>query len=104
MSIVHSFVSAKSDGADATLVRPSDWNANHTFTGVTRNYITTAGTTGFSIYHNLNDLNASLIGWSATWPTNVQVVTIGLTNMDVMFSTPSFTNTDIFISNIEVIP
>jgi hypothetical protein len=30
MPIIHAFVSAKSDGGDATLVRPSDWNANHT--------------------------------------------------------------------------
>src|ERR1041385_321079 len=30
MPITHTFVSAKSDGGDATLVRPSDWNANHT--------------------------------------------------------------------------
>jgi hypothetical protein len=29
----HSLVSAKSDGGDATLVRPSDWNAPHTFIG-----------------------------------------------------------------------
>lgn len=26
----HTFVSAKADGADATLVRPSNWNADHT--------------------------------------------------------------------------
>lgn len=30
MGIKHTFASAKSDGADATLVRPSNWNANHT--------------------------------------------------------------------------
>jgi hypothetical protein len=30
MPITHTFVSAKSDGADATLVQPGDWNANHT--------------------------------------------------------------------------
>lgn len=29
MPIKHAFTSAKSDGADATLVRPSNWNANH---------------------------------------------------------------------------
>ena len=31
-AVTHSFVSAKADGADATLVRPSNWNANHTVT------------------------------------------------------------------------
>ena len=29
MSSTHNFVSAISDGADATLVRPSNWNAAH---------------------------------------------------------------------------
>ena len=32
MSIKHAFESAKADGADATLVRPSNWNAEHTIT------------------------------------------------------------------------
>ena len=31
MPIKHAFTSAKSDGGDATIVRPSDWNAEHTF-------------------------------------------------------------------------
>ena len=30
MPITHAFTSAKSDGGDATLVKPSDWNAAHT--------------------------------------------------------------------------
>ena len=30
MAIKHAFTSAIADGADATLVRPSNWNANHT--------------------------------------------------------------------------
>lgn len=29
MGIKHSFVSPKSDGGDTTLVRPSNWNADH---------------------------------------------------------------------------
>jgi hypothetical protein len=29
MSTTHAKVSAKADGADATLVLPSDWNADH---------------------------------------------------------------------------
>jgi hypothetical protein len=34
VSVTHAFVSAKSDGSDTTLVKPSDWNAAHTVTGV----------------------------------------------------------------------
>lgn len=30
MSVTHTKVSAVSDGADTSLVRPSDWNATHT--------------------------------------------------------------------------
>lgn len=36
MGIAHAKVSAKADGGDATLVMPSDWNADHVFTGVPR--------------------------------------------------------------------
>lgn len=32
MPITHTFVSAVSDGADTTLVRPTNWNADHTIT------------------------------------------------------------------------
>ena len=35
MSVVHAFSSGKSDGGDATLVRPSNWNADHTVTTIT---------------------------------------------------------------------
>ena len=33
-SITHTFVSSKPDGPDDTVVRPSDWNAEHAITGV----------------------------------------------------------------------
>lgn len=32
--VKHAFVSAIGDGADATLVRPSNWNADHTLTSI----------------------------------------------------------------------
>lgn len=35
VAITHTFVSAIPDDADATLVRPSNWNATHTLTGIT---------------------------------------------------------------------
>lgn len=38
MAIKHTFVSAIADGADATLVRPSNWNANHTIDNNTITY------------------------------------------------------------------
>lgn len=35
ISLLHAFQSAKSDGADTSLVRPSNWNAEHTITMAT---------------------------------------------------------------------
>jgi hypothetical protein len=34
MGVTHTMVSGKSDGADASLVRPSDWNAAHTISNI----------------------------------------------------------------------
>lgn len=34
MSVTHPFVSAKADGPDTTVVRPTNWNAGHTITDI----------------------------------------------------------------------
>ena len=39
MPITHSKVSSVSDGADTTLVRPSDWNASHVTTGIIPEFV-----------------------------------------------------------------
>lgn len=46
ISVKHAFQSAKADGSDASLVRPSNWNAEHTITMATARLIgrSTAGT------------------------------------------------------------
>lgn len=46
VSLKHAFTSGKSDGGDATVVRPSNWNAEHTLTQATAKLLgrTTAGT------------------------------------------------------------
>jgi hypothetical protein len=46
VSLKHAFSSAKTDGADATLVQPSNWNAEHTLQLATNRLLgrTTAGT------------------------------------------------------------
>ncbi len=103
MAVVHEFVSAKSDGADDTLVRPSNWNADHRLTGVSRHSITVIGTTGYTIEHNLNSTWSYLIGWSTTWSTTLFVNRAGTTSMDVSFTSPSATPSDIFISHVETV-
>ena len=49
IQIKHAFTSAKGDGGDATLVRPSDWNAAHTTSMATGNILgrMTAGAGSF---------------------------------------------------------
>jgi len=46
VSLLHNFVSGKLDGTDATLVQPSNWNAQHTLQLGTAKLLgrTTAGT------------------------------------------------------------
>jgi hypothetical protein len=46
VSLKHAFTSPKTDGADATLVQPSNWNAEHTLQLETNRLLgrTTAGT------------------------------------------------------------
>jgi hypothetical protein len=46
VSLLHNFVSGKLDGTDATLVQPSNWNAEHTLQLGTGKLLgrTTAGT------------------------------------------------------------
>lgn len=39
-NITHTFISGKADDADNTLVRPSDWNADHTITSIDSDDIT----------------------------------------------------------------
>ena len=44
LSLKHAFQSAKTDGADNTLVQPSNWNADHTLTGSNNILFGTNGT------------------------------------------------------------
>lgn len=39
LDVKHTFVSAKADGGDATLVQPSNWNASHTMTLATQRVV-----------------------------------------------------------------
>ena len=82
MSITHSFISGKSDGGDATLVRPSDWNADHV--GGLDNPMTDegdliiggggstfadllAGLSGSGVGATVLSTNAGAGGWQSGW-------------------------------------
>jgi hypothetical protein len=75
MAVTHAFVSAKSDGGDATLVRPSNWNADHAITGV----ISVNGTTATAIqaYNTYTDASNYERG-TFDWTTASNKLTIGM--------------------------
>ncbi len=67
MPVTHSFVSGVADGADATLVRPLDWNADHVLPydtiGITVDgggSVCTTGTKGYRVL----DYGCDWIGWT----------------------------------------
>ncbi len=65
MGVAHNFVSAKADGGDATLVRPSDWNADHKITSFTFNgtnaVLTVTPSTNQDDYAPTNLASASIL-------------------------------------------
>lgn len=68
MPVTHTFVSAKSDGGDATLVRPSNWNADHTLTSMELNVLAVTPSA------SQNDYGPT--GWSDTNPARATVLRI----------------------------
>ena len=68
MAITHPFVSAKADGGDATLVRPSNWNADHTIADIDAS-VTDART---------NTVNRPITGTAQTSGTPAASIGVGL--------------------------
>ena len=82
VTVTHPFVSAISDGADATVVRPSNWNADHAITGTldVANGGTGASTASITSFNNIT-------GYTAAGAT-------GTTSTNLVFSaSPTFTGT-----------
>lgn len=75
-SITHSFVSAKSDGGDATLVRPSDWNDEHVIDG------TVGGTGPLAVTQYAPSTQANYTN------TNGTLSDVDATNLSVTFIAP----------------
>jgi len=72
VAVTHLFVSAKADGADATLVRPSNWNAAH---------VGTATPTAHAATHEADGSDPYFVAMqpavSFTVPTNFGFVVVG---------------------------
>lgn len=84
VSLKHAFQSAKADGADTSIVRPSDWNAEHVLTQATGKLLgrTSAGTgateeisAGSGLTLGAGTLSADVTatgsGASGTWPISI---------------------------------
>jgi len=82
VTVTHPFVSAVADGADATVVRPSNWNATHSLTGTVDvvNGGTGASTASITSFNNITGYTAS--GATGTTSTNL-----------VFSASPTFTGT-----------
>lgn len=97
LSLTHTFVSAKSDDADATLVRPSNWNAEHTIT-LAANKIVGAITAGVAVEIDCTSAGRALIDDA---DAAAQRTTLGLTalatttpgtNVATFLATPTSAN------------
>lgn len=78
MPIKHAFTNPKSDGADATIVRPSDWNADHVITGKVKVVLPTGvrfegsasgspTTTGFLVWVNIpGDMDIAALAFAVS--------------------------------------
>ena len=61
MAIKHAFTSSKADGADTTLVRPANWNADHIGRGSMANM--PDGTSGLVLTAQKSQ-DSTLTGWT----------------------------------------
>lgn len=80
ITISHSFVSGKADGGDATLVKPSDWNAAEVTSMATGKLLgrTTAGTGAFEEITPSSDLTftAGVLGLTAPGQSIGQILAL----------------------------
>lgn len=102
--VVHAFVSALSDGSDASLVRPSNWNAGHTLENgvlgdqIVGNGATTLERAGFapglwngslSCAVGSNALTIALKGTDGNDPSATNPVYVGFRNVTAATGTPA---------------
>lgn len=91
ISLKHTFQSAKADGADSSLVQPSNWNAEHTLTVGTGKLLgrTTAGTGA-----------AEEIGAGAGLSLSSGTLNIAYSNANTWTGTQSFTGSTSVLASI----
>lgn len=97
MQVTHAFTSGLADGPDATLVRPSNWNADHVLTGwdaLTADHTVTIGSSGCD-YTTIAD---AIDAYKSTWIPRGVTLTFSLAaeiftvTESILATNPTFEN------------
>ena len=104
VSLKHTFVSAVPDGSDTSVVRPSNWNAEHTLTGTISTLMgfdstgaSQSVTVGSGLTYSAGSLTAT--GGSGT-VTSVAALTLGTTGTDLSSTVANGTTTPVITLNV----
>ena len=102
VSLTHTFVSAIPDGSDATVVRPSNWNAEHTLTGTISTLMgfdATGASQSVTVGSGLTYSAGSLTATGGT-VTSVAALTIGTSGTDLSSTVATGTTTPVITLNV----
>ena len=105
VSLKHTFVSAIPDGADTSVVRPSNWNAEHTLTGTIDTLMgfdatgaSQSVTVGSGLTYSAGSLTAT--GGGSGTVTSVAALTLGTSGTDLTSTVANGTTTPVITLNV----
>ena len=102
VSLKHTFVSAIPDGSDTSVVRPSNWNAEHTLTGTISTLMgfdATGASQSVTVGSGLTYSAGSLTATGGT-VTSVAALTLGTTGTDLTSTVANGTTTPVITLNV----
>ena len=105
VSLTHTFVSAIPDGADTSVVRPSNWNAEHTLTGTVNTLMgfdatgaSQSVTVGSGLTYSAGTITAT--GDGSGTVTSVAALTLGTSGTDLTSTVANGTTTPVITLNV----
>jgi hypothetical protein len=105
VSLKHTFVSAIPDGSDTSVVRPSNWNAEHTLTGTISTLMgfdatgaSQSVTVGSGLTYSAGSLTAT--GDGSGTVTSVAALTLGTSGTDLTSTVANGTTTPVITLNV----
>ena len=105
VSLKHTFVSAIPDGADTSVVRPSNWNAEHTLTGTVNTLMgfdatgaSQSVTVGSGLTYSAGTITAT--GDGSGTVTSVAALTLGTSGTDLTSTVANGTTTPVITLNV----